>query len=82
MAFTQAQLDYVKEQVEANPGFLFRDAGNNEFTGKFFLNFTAPDGRDGSLHIAVKNRKEWLTDEAQFADVVAEGVDWMLKHFS
>lgn len=82
MAFTQAQLDYVRTQVEDNPGFLFRDAGENVATGKFYLNFTAPSGRDYSLHEAIKKNKDWLTNDEQFRAVVADAISWMVRHFS
>lgn len=81
MALTQVQLDYVKSQVEANTGFRFIDAGESSID-KFYMHFVTPQGNTRSFSQPVRNNKEWLTDDAQFRDVVAHAVSWMVQRYS
>jgi len=77
MDLTQAQIDYIKQQVEANPGYSFIDASPNLGGAKFTMRVITPSGQR-TINQPVKNQHDWQTDDTQFHTVVGWAIETML----
>jgi len=78
---TDAQVAYIKEQVEAQTGFTFVAASISGID-KLVLQFVRPTGASGGFNEPTKGNKDWLTDDAQFKAVVADAISVMVSRFS